>query len=491
MSAPVMSRADHWQRWLYAVGPGPRTVRGVAWRLSLLWPPLIALRVWLPAALTFAVCALARAANWEGYQAWAGFAAYSMLPVLPVVYTQIFEMQGATFSMTSGRALAVLPVPGTRLRDAAWLVDVLLPVLRNYIPSILVLAVLPLPFWFKHWYAAALFLALTVLGGLRATGQLGQIRAKLSAEDGLAALKRTIDSALMLGAFLSMLAMMLRGKEASTSYGAAIVCAATVLWSYLRTPLLGSGRDSSGTVAKAQAKRRFSSAYPEMFRIFIPALMAPPILMAAMYAVALFMGRGMPNQFPMMTLFGCIGLGANLAMRVRPTRVLPLTTRQLTQVVLLYGASAAISVALLVLGISTAEQPTPLALLLASAAGLWMTALVVASMWMVVFQAAFMLVMMALIFTGVFMGILGVGNVGITTGAVIGNVSGAFFLALALTTVHRDFLWHPKVYRPVFQHQQQMQVGYTTDWGETLALLIYGAICVGATILGGVALVSG
>jgi hypothetical protein len=254
MSAPAMSRSDRWQRWLCEVGPGPRTVRGVAWRLSFIWPPLIALRVWLPAALTFAVCAMARQGNWEVYQGWAGFAALSMLPVVPIVYTQIFEMQGAaTFSVTSGRALAVLPVSGMRLRDAAWLVDVLLPLLRNYIPSLLVLAVLPLPFWFKHWYAAALFLMLTVMGGARSGGQLGPLRMLRPGGRGLEKLKATIDSVLVLGSFLSLFALMLRGREASTTYGAALFCAVAILWSYLRTPLLGSTRIGGASATPKEA----------------------------------------------------------------------------------------------------------------------------------------------------------------------------------------------------------------------------------------------
>jgi hypothetical protein len=474
---------------LNRLAPNVQTRAGVAWRLYWLWPELRCL--YLAALVAWAFAAFAAGGYFEtvGYTGAGVFAPMELAVFVPLLY--IGFLGGAPnggYAVGCGRALAMLPVQRTRIRDAVWFIDVPSAALLLFAFCGFVALVLPSPGPHKAWFFAATVIITTLYAGGRAviaTSGYGPLRG--APQGKWERFARYIDLYTVASSFLAIIAMFFAIKNPLATGLAVPVALISFAWSFLRRPAMAVAR-GDGTTRKQRGGPSFSSGKAEIIRLFALPFLVTLCLIAAIAAVFLVFRSDKPGEIPyFMIVLMTGGLGQLFAMRVRASRVLPLSTRTMTLAVLASGMATALPLVLF-MAVRGVAGPLGLnSLLILSSTALFMTALTAGGIWGPFYTLRWTFAYMALaMFSAVtYIGMRGTTLLTANTGnAFAATAITALLLAIVAWSIERKFWSDSKVYRHQFQQPQgQAPLANLSGKNENLLLglalltTIVGVLC--------------
>ena len=486
MKASELRGEDRWQRWLCSVGPGPRTASGVAWRLTVIWPPMAVLRLWLPAAVTFFMCALAQVLQWEAYQSWAGFAPVAMLPVVPVLLAAIFTREQGLCSTESRRALTVLPVSTAQLGRGHWLFEVESPALYTYVPSLLVLAAMPLPMWFKGWFAASLLFFVLLVSSFGAVCQLPSALPIRFNRQGLTWWWWVVGLPFSLAPLIVPLALIMRGREASTTYGVALICSATVIGSYMLARKPKGFQYDFDVDDSPVMERRFASGHIEKLRIVTQAV-TPQAMIALFVLIASTLSKNPDtSKYEFVTGLALLAIGFQLRPLARPIRVLPLSTRQIALAAALLAACAAVPIAIAISFTTRGAAPTLESLLFFCVVAPCFMGIAILGLRSSLSTGGFILALLVFTFGMGFLDDFLDDRLIWIAIAIVGLVA-LLLLSIAIELVFGTFIWDSRLYpRSNQTADSDIQLGVS----DQQKLRLYLAACLIPTFFGLIALLS-
>lgn len=474
MSNDVRLESDEkWQLQIYERGPAPSTFAGLAWRMIWIWPPLQVSRYFaiLAAGIAIATWSTTQDATRFAYP-WS-FALFNVWPIVPIFYFQLFDsFQPSAFTVSAGRALAMLPATRQRLRDTAWLVDVMVNPLITLGLLVAAALFLPVSIAFKGWFIAIAVLCVLVLAGFRASMVLGQIMyARAPAHAPLFRWLLHADGYFILAMILSFFAIIFAHSQSWPLPVGAAVGAATVAWSWMRMPYLASGKGAIHGSTRGD-RSGWNSHALELCRIFIYGPLFACFFILVMLLVPVYTGQALSGFMGLMVIFSSTGMGSQLAMRTRVARHLPLRTAQLTASIALYALVTSLPGTAFMLYLYGSRLSYLWLVLLATAVLLNSTAVAASSVLAMAYHILYMLVLMALVVAFMITSFLFIGQP-LEYLILFALATGIVLLPLALYIVNRYFLWNSKVYRPLYQNPQQNQVHAQSEWGENTLIAVY------------------
>lgn len=471
--------------------PGAQTRAGVAWRLYWLWPELRGLNLFAVMAWSFAAFASGGYFETAAYAGKGVFAPVELAAFIPILYLGFLSgAPNGGYAPGCGRALAMLPVRRTCLRDAVWFIDVPAAALVFLVLATLAALVLPSPGPHRAWYlAAAALTALLYAGGRAAFSIASNIPLRGAPQGNWEHTARSIDKPAIWYFFLAFLGMLYAQKAPMATGIAGFAAVLAFAWSFVRRPMM-SGTRGDGTTQKQKGGPAFSSGAWEIARLYAsPAFFT----LAVMAGLALMFFVAKPNksgEFPyFMVIVTTSGLGQLLAMRVRASRVLPLSTRALTLAVLAFGLVAALPLVLLMAIQGAAGPPGLTSALMLTSVALGMSAMAAGSIWALFYMLRWVFAYMA---TAMAVAFLFIGNMPSVEHpptlllALPAVAIAALFLAAITWSIDRLFWRDSKVYRHQFQFQQgRAAISNFSTKGDNwmLALVAFVAVVgVGCTL---------
>ncbi len=441
------------------LAPGAQTRAGVAWRLYWLWPQIRLLNLFALVAWVVAMLIVGLRLNLQP------FAGVEVLgPVAFVVFLHLLLLgflggtPGGGYALACNRPLAMLPVKGTRLRDAVWFIDVPAASLVYCLACLLPLLIMPHPLEYRLWFLAAAIVGSIFYAGCRASMALGMLAfARPRGLGKYLATRIPLIAPLLL--FSCPIGIgMVYGVQHVTWFAVA-TGAAVVAWSFFFRPMMTGAREEVGTF-----QDNITPAFSSRWRGIAAICIGPAATIFAFVFLFLVFGllsksfSGFEPWFcqivaMMYALSGCHGEA--VAKGVRAARLLPISSRGLTIALHLQGFLPALAF-LLPVGLMGAPDPVNLALLIAAA--LFLTAVSAASIWTPFYpngSGAAIVVFLCFLFTvfGILMEINEpVPKWQIALVALL--VSIALFVEVA-RSIDRHFWWKSKVYRHQFQQRQR------------------------------------
>lgn len=463
---------------LERLAPDAQTRAGVAWRLYWLWPELRGLYLAALLAWAFAAYAAPRYFELPHYPGLGIFAPIELVVFVPLFYLGFLGgAPSGGFAPGCGRALAMLPVPGRRMRDAVWFIDVLSAPLIYGAACILVALIFPMPAPHRLWFITAAVLTATIYCGARANMSMSMLAYFRARPHGL--LERLGHNVGQLSTwlvFLCLLAMILGRDNPQATWASAAICAAASAVSFAHRPMM-SGNRGDGGARRKKGSAVFSSGWFEIARIYATPMLLSGAMIAGFSIIFRYItpagdhGDFVPYQ---MLVVMNASAGQFLAMRVRTARLLPLSTRSLTVATLAYGLASAIPMLVFIWALKPERMGDIWSVIALLCVALIMAAIAASSIW-----ANFYRLLWAVAFLGVTLIGIGLISVVFTSRqelptlqlAMLGLLFAVPVFAAVAWSIDRKFWWDSKVYRHQFQqHQNQMNLGNLSPGGEALLL---------------------
>lgn len=446
---------------LERLAPDSQSRSGIAWRLYWLWPQLRLLNLFALVAWIVAMLLGGLHLNLEYFTGAQVLGPVAFVLLLHLLFLGFLgSTPGGGYALGSSRALAMLPVNSTRLRDAVWFVDVPSASLVYCVACLLPLLIVPLPLQFRLWLLAAATVGSVFYAGCRASMSLISFRLVHPRPRGLRehfASQIPLVTPLLL--FLCPFGIsMVYGVQHAT-WTAAAIGATVVAWSFVCRPQITGTRDEVST-REENGTPTFSSRWRGIAQLGFEPVSKISAFIFLFLAIG-FLGKHFSNVAlgfgPILggiyAVSGCYGEAA--AKGVRAARQLPLSSRALTIALHVQGLFPALAL-LLPMGFMNPPDPVNLALLLAAA--FFLTAVSAASIWTPFYpNQSGVAIVLFLIFLFTVFGILTEINEPVPKWQIALTallVSVPLFAAVA-QSIDREFWWDSKVYRHPFQHRQR------------------------------------